>query len=82
MQHYLERLQQQHAKWSLWIPGMFSGVIWTTIDFAGAIDGEPFSGGTGTDYNLEIGSGAFIPGFEDQLIGAELGRKGKSKRLS
>ncbi|MGI6205842.1 MAG: trigger factor [Anaerovoracaceae bacterium] len=45
-----------------------------TIDFAGYLDGKQFEGGTDTDYPLEIGSGAFIPGFEDQLIGAELGQ--------
>ncbi len=45
-----------------------------TIDFAGYLDGEQFEGGTDTDYPLEIGSNTFIPGFEDQLIGAELGQ--------
>lgn len=43
------------------------------IDFEGFIDGVPFEGGKGTDYDLVIGSGQFIPGFEDQLIGAEKG---------
>ena len=45
----------------------------TTIDFEGFIDGVAFEGGKGTDYPLTIGSGSFIPGFEEQLIGAELG---------
>jgi trigger factor len=40
-----------------------------TIDFAGTIDGEPFAGGEGKGYPLEIGSGSFIPGFEDQMVG-------------
>jgi len=44
----------------------------TVIDFEGFVDGVAFEGGKGTDYSLEIGSGQFIPGFEDQLIGAEL----------
>jgi trigger factor len=44
-----------------------------TIDFVGKIDGEPFEGGTGQDIPVEIGSGSFIPGFEDQLIGAKAG---------
>lgn len=39
------------------------------IDFAGSIDGKPFDGGEGKSYPLQIGSGNFIPGFEDQLIG-------------
>jgi trigger factor len=43
------------------------------IDFAGSIDGVPFEGGTGSDFNLTLGSGQFIPGFEDQLVGAKAG---------
>ena len=43
------------------------------IDFAGSIDGVPFDGGAGTDYPLVLGSNSFIPGFEDQLIGAAEG---------
>lgn len=42
----------------------------TTIDFEGFVDGKAFEGGKGTDYPLTIGSGSFIPGFEEQLIGA------------
>jgi trigger factor len=41
------------------------------IDFEGFIDDVAFEGGKGTDHNLVIGSGTFIPGFEDQLIGVE-----------
>ena len=47
----------------------------TVIDFEGFVDGTPFEGGKGTDYPLTIGSGAFIPGFEEQLIGAEIGKE-------
>ncbi|HJC51026.1 MAG TPA: trigger factor [Candidatus Anaerostipes avistercoris] len=43
-----------------------------TIDYSGSVDGEKFEGGTAEDQTLVIGSGAFIPGFEDQLIGKEL----------
>lgn len=43
------------------------------IDFEGFIDGVPFEGGKGTDYSLVIGSGTFIPGFEEQLIGKNIG---------
>lgn len=43
------------------------------IDFVGKIDGEPFEGGAGEDYPLELGSGSFIPGFEEQLVGAKAG---------
>ncbi|MCW4114868.1 trigger factor [Aurantimonas sp. MSK8Z-1] len=44
-----------------------------TIDFVGKIDGEAFEGGSATDSNLVLGSNSFIPGFEDQLIGASAG---------
>ncbi len=47
----------------------------TVIDFEGFVDGVAFDGGKGTDYPLTIGSGAFIPGFEDALIGAEIGKE-------
>src|SRR5207248_3858596 len=43
------------------------------IDFVGRIDGEPFEGGDGRGYLLELGSGRFIPGFEDQLAGTSAG---------
>ena len=43
------------------------------IDFEGFRDGKPFSGGAGTNYNLELGSHSFVPGFEDQLVGAKAG---------
>ena len=43
------------------------------IDFIGMIDGEPFEGGTGNDVPVELGTGQFIPGFEDQLVGVASG---------
>ena len=45
----------------------------TTIDFGGFVDGVAFDGGKGTDYALTLGSGTFIPGFEDQIVGANTG---------
>lgn len=45
------------------------------IDFEGFVDGVAFEGGKGTDYPLEIGSGMFIPGFEEQLIGVNVGEE-------
>lgn len=45
------------------------------IDFVGSVNGEEFKGGKGSNYPLELGSGAFIPGFEDQLIGKKAGDK-------
>ena len=43
------------------------------IDFAGSVDGTPFEGGTGSDMQVELGSGQLIPGFEEQLAGAKVG---------
>jgi trigger factor len=45
------------------------------LDFVGSVDGKEFPGGAAQNYTLEIGSGSFIPGFEDQLIGAEVGKE-------
>lgn len=47
----------------------------TTLDFKGFVDGKAFDGGEGKDYPLQIGSKSFIPGFEDQLIGAKIGEE-------
>jgi trigger factor len=44
-----------------------------TIDFKGSVDGELFDGGSAEDYPLVLGSKSFIPGFEDQLVGAKVG---------
>lgn len=46
-----------------------------SLDFEGFVDGTPFEGGKGENYDLTIGSGSFIPGFEEQLTGAEIGRE-------
>jgi trigger factor len=48
---------------------------YAVIDYLGKLDGEPFAGGEGKGQLLEIGSGRFIPGFEEQLIGAEAGKE-------
>ena len=45
------------------------------IDFSGSVDGVKFDGGSAEGYDLELGSGSFIPGFEDQLIGAKAGEE-------
>ena len=50
-----------------------------TIDFTGYLNGEAFPGGSATDHQLQIGSGSFIPGFEDQIIGMKVDEK---KRLT
>ncbi|MGI6018759.1 MAG: trigger factor [Marvinbryantia sp.] len=45
------------------------------LDFDGSVDGVPFAGGKAENYDLTVGSGSFIPGFEDQLVGAEIGKE-------
>ena len=45
------------------------------LDFDGSVDGEPFEGGKASDFSLTIGSGSFIPGFEDQIIGKSIGEE-------
>ncbi len=45
------------------------------LDFDGSVDGVPFEGGKAEGFRLELGSGQFIPGFEDQLIGQEIGKE-------
>ena len=49
------------------------------FDFTGYLDGEPFEGGSAQDFELKIGSGQFIPGFEEQMIGM---KKGETKRIN
>ena len=45
------------------------------IDFDGSVDGVPFDGGKGNDYSLKLGSGSFIPGFEEQIAGHNIGEE-------
>ena len=45
------------------------------IDFEGFLDGKPFDGGKGENHNLELGSGSFVPGFEEQVIGMKAGEE-------
>ncbi|MGI6225914.1 MAG: trigger factor [Peptococcales bacterium] len=66
----LENLRQRHAQLEV-MPedtAVENGDL-VLIDFIGKKDGIPFEGGTAEDYSLEIGSGSFIPGFEEQIIG-------------
>ncbi|MBE3587026.1 MAG: trigger factor [Thermoanaerobacteraceae bacterium] len=69
VQRELERLQQRHAQLVTLDEGTVEKGDLVTLDFAGRVNGEPFEGGEATDYTLEVGSGRFIPGFEDQLVG-------------
>lgn len=70
----LKRKQEQHAKVINLEEGTVENKDSLVIDFAGSVEGVPFEGGTAEGYELVIGSGSFIPGFEDQLIGAQIGQ--------
>ncbi|MGO4108008.1 trigger factor [Paenibacillus sp. YAF4_2] len=69
----LERLQQRHAELTVLEEGAAEQGDITVIDFDGYVDGEAFDGGKAEAYSLEIGSGSFIPGFEDQVVGMQTG---------
>lgn len=69
----LKHAQERAAKTEEKVNGAAAIGDETVIDFIGYIDGEAFPGGEGSDYPLTLGSGAFIPGFEEQLVGAKKG---------
>jgi trigger factor len=67
----LKTLQERHAELVVKEDGAVEDGDTVVIDFEGFVDGEAFEGGTAENYTLEIGSGSFIPGFEEQLVGLE-----------
>ncbi len=69
----LERLRNRHAKLLTIEEGTVENGDQIELDFLGKINGEPFKGGEGKNYPLTIGSGSFIPGFEEQLVGMNIG---------
>ena len=69
IEEQLSNYQSQFAELSVKEDGKVAKGDTAVIDYEGFIDGEAFDGGKGENYPLEIGSGSFIPGFEDQLIG-------------
>jgi trigger factor len=74
VQEALERMAKQNSAFAAKGEGAEAAAgDRLVIDFVGKIDGEPFEGGTGDGVQLELGSGSFIPGFEDQLVGAKAG---------
>jgi trigger factor len=68
----LKRMQERHAELVIVDEGPAQAGDIVSIDFEGSIDGEPFEGGKAERYSLELGSGSFIPGFEDQVIGMNI----------
>ncbi|MFS1517719.1 trigger factor [Bacillus sp. SCS-151] len=69
----LKQLQERQAELTLKEEGSVENGDTVIMDFEGFVNGEAFEGGTAENYSLEIGSGTFIPGFEDQLVGLEAG---------
>ncbi|ANX13104.1 trigger factor [Fictibacillus arsenicus] len=73
VQSELTRLQEQQAELVVKEDGAIENGDTVNLDFEGFVDGEAFEGGKAENYSLEIGSGSFIPGFEDQLVGEKAG---------
>lgn len=69
----ISRLQERYAELIVKEDGEIEKGDTAVIDFEGFVDGKPFEGGKAENYSLEIGSGSFIPGFEEQLIGVAAG---------
>jgi trigger factor len=69
----LKQLQERNAELAVKEEGTVENGDTAVIDFEGFVNGEAFEGGKGENYSLEIGSGSFIPGFEEQLVGLEAG---------
>ena len=73
VQNELTSLQEQQAELVVKEEGTVENGDTVNIDFEGFVDGEAFEGGKAENYSLEIGSGSFIPGFEEQLVGEKAG---------
>jgi trigger factor len=71
----MEDLRNRNAKMIVVEDAVIQKGDFAIIDFEGFVDGQPFKGGEGKGYPLEVGSGSFIPGFEDQLLGVKAGEK-------
>ncbi|MFS0822503.1 trigger factor [Bacillus sp. 1P02SD] len=69
----IKQLQERNAELVVKEDGTVENGDTVVIDFEGFVDGEAFEGGKAENYSLEIGSGSFIPGFEEQLVGVAAG---------
>ena len=75
VENRLTQLQKQHVKLhAVENAPLVSGDL-ALLDFTGYVDGVAFDGGSAEDYSLEVGSGSFIPGFEEQLVGMNIGEE-------
>ena len=75
----IEKVREQHARIVEVTDRAVADKDDVTLDFEGFVDGVAFEGGKGENYPLTIGSGSFIPGFEEQLIGAEIDKETEVK---
>ncbi|WP_182200420.1 trigger factor [Paraliobacillus salinarum] len=73
--HELEHQREHQAELVVKEEGKAEEGDTVVIDFEGFVDGEAFEGGAAENHSLEIGSGSFIPGFEEQLVGKETGEE-------
>jgi len=73
VENELKQLQERQAELVVKEEGKVENGDTVVIDFEGFADGEAFEGGKAENYSLEVGSGSFIPGFEEQLVGSEAG---------
>jgi trigger factor len=71
----LEKMQDEHSQLMTADREELQEGDFAIIDFTGYVDGEEFPGGSAEEYSLEIGSGSFIPGFEEQLVGMKVGEE-------
>jgi len=71
----LKQLQERNAELVVKEEGTVANGDTVVLDFEGFVDGEAFEGGKAENYSLEIGSGSFIPGFEEQLVGLATGEE-------
>lgn len=75
VENELKSLQERQAELVVKEDGTVADGDTVVLDFEGFVDGEAFEGGKAENYSLEIGSGSFIPGFEEQLVGTATGEE-------
>lgn len=75
VENELKQMQERQAELVVKEEGTASEGDTVVIDFEGFVDGEAFEGGKAENYSLELGTGSFIPGFEDQLVGTGTGEE-------
>ncbi|MBT3318571.1 MAG: trigger factor [Clostridia bacterium] len=74
VQDEINRMSEQNVRW-VDVERAAADKDKVVIDYSGSVDGELFDGGTAENQTLELGSGSFIPGFEEQVIGLDIGKE-------